>query len=403
MKVWRKRIGMIAALALLLCMFAAVAEPTMKETVKGGKVVRREWTDESGALTPGPEGYAYMTRSISGTTVTEKFYDAEGNPVMVTGGYYGQMLTYGNRHRLEEVVYLDQDGRKAECAQGYARLRIVYTSKGMVTSAGYYDRNNDLVMVPGLGYAAVRSEYRGSAATKTTYLDDQKRPVDIPQGYAVRIQTVNKSNRITSIRFEHADGSPAVCAEGWASCKRELDKKNREVSIKYYDLAGQLIIQDGGYAYEEREWDGDDSCTLSRYDASGNRITLAGGAEKIRQDYSKDGQIIRETCLNATGKANPDDEGVAVRTYLYDGEGHLVQTRFADASGRATMSRGGYAGYSETLDADGFRTVRTYVDTEGKAVNTAEGYSEIRYVYDASRQITAREYYDVNGTLIKKD
>ena len=400
---WKKRVGLMALVAVLCCGIAAGAEVTMKETVKGGKVVRREWVDDTGALAAGPEGYAYMTRSISGTTVTEKFFDAEGNPAIAPGGYYGQMLTCGNRHRLEEVVYLDEDGKKAECTEGYARLRIVYTSKGKVTAASYYDRNNDLVLVPGLGYASVRSEYRGSTVTKTTWMDADKNPVDTPQGYAALIQTVNKSHKVTSIRFEHADGSAAVCPEGWARCERELDAKGREVSAKYYDLSGQLMVLSGGYAYEERAWDGDDSCTVTRFDAGGNRIERAGGAAKVRQDFNEEGQLIRETCLDASGKVMADDEGIAVRTYLWDGEGHLVQVRFADASGRAAESRGGYAGYSETLDEDGFRSVRTYLNTEGKADNTAEGYSEIRYIYDGMRKLTAREYYDVNGTLVKTE
>ena len=52
--------------------------------------------------------------------------------------------------------------------------------------------------------------------------------MDTPLGYAVMVQSVNKSNKVTGIRFEHADGSPAACQEGWAVLSRELDKKNRE-------------------------------------------------------------------------------------------------------------------------------------------------------------------------------
>lgn len=394
---------MILALVLLACTAGAWAEPEMKETVKGGKVVRREWRDDSGALTTGPEGYAYMTRGISGTTVTEKFYDAEGNPVMMAGGYYGQMLTYGNRHRLEEVIYLDKSGNRAECSAGYARLKIVYTSKGLVTSASYYDRANDPVTVPSLGYASVRSEYRGSTVTKTTWMDENKHPVDTPLGYAVKIQTVNKSNRITGISFEHADGSAALCPEGWASCKRELDQKGREVSVKYFDLSGQLFSPDGEYAYEERKWDGDRNCTVSRYDAAGSAVAMPGGAAKLRQEFNKAGQVIRETCLNAQGRTMEDSEGIAVRNYTYDENGRLLKVLFADALGRAAVSRGGFAGYSETLDGEGFRNARTFLDTAGKPTDTAEGYSEIRYIYDQSRKITAREYYNTNGALVKTE
>ena len=59
----------LTACFLLLCC-AAGAEATLKETTRGGKVVRLEWQDENGAMTTGPEGYAYATRNYSGTTIT---------------------------------------------------------------------------------------------------------------------------------------------------------------------------------------------------------------------------------------------------------------------------------------------------------------------------------------------
>ena len=75
----------LTACFLLLCC-AAGAEATLKETTRGGKVVRLEWQDENGAMTTGPEGYAYATRNYSGTTITEKYYTAAGQPAAATGG-----------------------------------------------------------------------------------------------------------------------------------------------------------------------------------------------------------------------------------------------------------------------------------------------------------------------------
>ena len=103
--------GCLAGLTILCLAFGACAAPEMKETTKNGKIVRREWTDESGSLVNGPDGYAYSTLSYSDTTMTEKYFDAAGQPAETTGGYYGRSLTYGNRHRLEEVVYLGSHTR----------------------------------------------------------------------------------------------------------------------------------------------------------------------------------------------------------------------------------------------------------------------------------------------------
>ena len=399
----RKMAALLMWLLIVLAGLQAGAEATRKETTKGGKVVRVEWLDEGGALTEGPEGYAYATRSYSGTTVTEKYYDAAGNPKEAIGGYFGQMLTYGNKHRLEEIVYLNAKGQKAECTAGYARVTMLYNSSGKIRLTNYFDQANDLVMVPDLGYAALRNEYRGTALTRTTYLDEKKNPVDTPLGYAVLIQSVNKSNKVTGIRFEHADGSAAVCLEGWASCKRELDKKNREVSVKYYDLSGTLISMGGDYAYEEKSWSSDQVCVAVRYDVQGQRIPLWEGCVQVKREYNKDGQLIRETCLDAAGQSCEDAEGVTGRAYAYDTEGRLFQVLYLNDQGEGTLNVHGIAGYTETLDADGFLLERDYLGIDGKKANGNEGYCEIRYLYDEARQVIRKEYYDLNGTLIQAE
>ena len=213
--------GLLAFGLIMGCASMGLAE--WKEETKGGKLSRRIWVDSEGNLSESPEGYSIVTFSYSGTSVTEKYFDAEGTPVQLAGGYYSRVLTYGNRHRLEELVYLDDQGNRVNCTAGYARMRVGYTMAGGVTLASYYDASGDLKRVPQLGYAQVKNDYRGTTLTRTTYLDENKNPVDTPLGYAVRVQSVNKSNKITGVRFEHADGSAASCAEGRAVMREYVD------------------------------------------------------------------------------------------------------------------------------------------------------------------------------------
>ena len=323
--------GLLASLMLLGMISSAGAE--WQEEIKFRKVVRRTWVDETGKTAVAPEGYAFVTLSYSGNTVTEKYYDAAGEPVQVQGGYYSRALTYGNKHRLEETVYLDRNGDRVDCAEGYARVKVSYMSGGGVTSASYYDHNNNLVMVPALGYAQVKNDYRGNTLTKTTYLDENRNPVDVPAGYAVMIQSVNKSNKVTGIRFEHADGSPAACQEGWASLTRELDRKNREISVKYYDLSGALTDPGLGYAMQTRTWESDTVCVIRRFDAQEQQIPMGNGYAALRQETNKKGLVIKETFLGEDGSPKENAEGIASRVYDYDGNGQLTETRYYTAGG----------------------------------------------------------------------
>ena len=403
MKKYRKiKIGVVLCTVLILFSCSAFADTYMKETEKNGKVVRIEWQDVTGVPVPGPAGWAYATRSYSGTTVTEKYYNTDGSPAMNVGGYYGRSLTYGNRHRLEEAVYLDAEGKKTDSTSGFARMKVAYNSSGGVTAAGYYNAAGNSVIVTSLGYSAVRSEYRGKTMTSTVWLNEQKKPVDTPLGYASVIQNVNKSNKVTGIRFEHADGSAASCPEGWSVCERELDKKGREISTRYYDLSGTMIPLYNGYAYEVRSWSGDQACTVIRYDENGKQVTADGYAMK-KMEFDQEERLIRESCLDEIGKPIEDIRGIAVREYTYDGNGRLHQVRFKDADGLPSHSAAGYAGYNETLDTDGFPVSRIFIGTDGNPVNTSEGYSEIRTLYDESHRISGMEYYDVNGLLIRAE
>ncbi|MBP3720092.1 MAG: hypothetical protein J6J41_02045 [Clostridia bacterium] len=402
-----KKIGRKAGAALLAAALlfgtAGVGAAEWEEETKNGKTSRRIWTDANGEIALSPEGYAIVTLSYSGTSVTEKYYDADGNPAQAAGGYYGRILTYGNKHRLEEIVYLDANWEKAACAEGYARVRISYTSAGGVTQAGYYDEANHLMIVPSLGYAQVKNDYRGTTLTKTTYLDAEKQPVDTPLGYAVMNQNVNRSNRVTGISFEHADGSPAVGPEGWAVMERELDKKNRETSRKYYDLSGAMTDRGLGYAYETKKWESDRVCVISRYSLENQQVPMGAGYVSLRRETNRDGQVIRETFLDETGAVQENTEGVASRKYTYDDGDRMVRVTFEGAHGDITEGSGGYAGYQETLNADGFVESRVYLGKGGKPVNTSGGYSEIRYAYDDFGRVSRTEYYDTNGNLLRQE
>ena len=402
MKMKRRILAGLLAGAMA-CGMAGAGLAEWKEETRGGKVSERTWVDENGLMAVSPEGYTTVTYSYSGTTVTELYYDAEGEPAPSAGGFYGRQLTYGNKHRLEEVVYLDGEGHRMACAEGYARVKIIYTAAGGVTQASYYDEDNALVTVPSLGYAQLKNDYRGTTLTKTTYLDERKEPVDTPMGYAVMIQSVNKSNRVTGIRFEHADGSPAVGPEGWASMKRELDKKHREISVKYYDLSGKMTDRGLGYAYEQKTWESPTAFVISRFDLQDRQIPLGDGYVLLRREMNKDGQVIRETFLDEKGNPTENAEGVQAREFEYDDQGRLAQVRFENARGEATENRSGAAGYRETLDGDGFVTSRVYLGKGGSPVNISAGYSEVRYLYDAERQVSRTEYYDVNGSLVKTE
>ena len=364
-----RRMAAVAAVLWLSTILwtAGAGAMTMEETVKGGKVARRAWM-EQGEMVNGPEGYAYITYAYNDTTVTEKYYTADGMPFRMPGGYHSRALTYGNRHRLAEITYLDETGNRTENAAGYARVRIGYTAKGQITNVNYYNADNQPVLVPSVGYASLKNDYRGTTLTQTSYLDEEKRSVNMPEGYATMIQRVNKNNQIVEIRFEDAGENAASCTAGWSDCKRKLDAKGRIVSASFLDAQG---------------------------------MPVNGEAVALRREMDREGRIVRETCMDGNGQPAMNRYQVCTTAYAYDDLGRISRVSLQDERGNPAAGSEGWAEYRDSLNENGLLLERVYAGEDGNALNTRMGYSLIRYTYDTAGRVEHIEYLDVNGNPVQ--
>ncbi len=312
------------AALLILCMcvalLGAAAEPKAVDEKKGGKVVRRTWVDESNMSVAGPEGYAAVTFEYSGKTVTERYEDAEGNPFETAGGYSGRSVTRDAKKRITEIRYLDAEGQLTMNAWKYARLAMSYTSFGSLRRLSYYGTDKKRTVVPALGYAAIECDYRGTTLTGRTYLNAAGKPVDTQMGYATMIQKVNKKNQVTGVSYQHADGSPALCPDGWSSCEITRDDKGRETARRYYGTDGRMTDRGTGYAREEIRYPSENEKQITRYDTEGNAVVTDGGYVTLVQTI-RDGKVIRERFLDASGQRVTNREGAGEVTYEYGADG----------------------------------------------------------------------------------
>ena len=399
LKIWK----WTAVCALLFCLLwqpAARADLTRQETEKYGKVVEAVWVDETGAVCAGPEGYARVTYSYDGTETTERYYDAEGEPCQVAGGAFGLTVTRDGKRRVVGIVYLDEDGRKALNALGYARVKIDYTSFDEVKNLTFYGEGKGPVVVPSLGYASVKTEFRGKTMTRRTWMDDRGNPVDTPQGYAVLVQRINKKNQVLGVSFEHADGTPATCADGWSSSTRELDEEGREVCVKYYAADGSLTDRGAGYAWAQTEYVGRNERHITRYDLSGEKTEAPGGYTTLCQTWQED-RVVLETFLNAEGQRILNRDGGGAVRYDYDAAGRVVQVNYEDLGGSPCPCQAGYCGFRDTLDEAGRVVSRQYLGADGLPTNLPEGYSEVRTSYDAAGTVLSTRYFDENGIQVQ--
>ena len=398
-----RRMILVMSIALsLLLVSGGLAEVRQVSAETNGRVTQTDWKDDAGNLCAGPEGYATVRYSYKKDVTTETYFDAEGNPFRVAGGYYGRALTRDGKNRIIQEEFLDENGQRTLNLKGYAMVSTVYYGFGDVRSVTYYGLNKKPVTVPSLGYASVYAEYSNKTMTSRTFRDPKGNPVDGADGYAVVKQKVNKKFQVIRIRYEHADGTPAVGPDGWYRCVKDRDDNGRIISIKYYDTNEQLTDRGTWYAWEEREYPSENTVKVTRYNLNGDKAAdKAGVVTTIRE--MKDDRILKESFLNAGGEAAANGISVYAVLYTYDHEGRIESVSYEDADGNPMLCSGGYAGYRDTRDEDGITVSRVFLGTDGLPTEIAGGYSEIRYIYDETKTLQTTRCYDANGTLVQTD
>ena len=106
---------LLAALMLLACAPFALADGDSAgqaaDTLHALGLFRGRAEDENGNPAAGPGGYAEVRYTYGSSTVTEYYYDAEGNPCEAAGGYYGRTVTKDGKGQVKSIEYLGEDGK----------------------------------------------------------------------------------------------------------------------------------------------------------------------------------------------------------------------------------------------------------------------------------------------------
>ena len=391
-----------AALLILISGTGSRAEVTAEKQEYRGRVTEITWKDENGTVTAGPNGYASVRYEYEYQKVTEKYYDAEGFPYAVEGGYYGKSVTRDSRDMLSLVDYLGIDGKLTMTEMGYARISYQFFTFGAERTVVFHGANGRAVMVPSLGYSQVENQYSGKTLTARIYMDERGNKVDLPAGYAVMKQRLNKGGRVIKISYEHADGTPAAGPDGWSWSTIERDADQRITKIEYFDTNGNQTVQEG-CAREEYQYSKDGLVTMTRFDLQGNRIFFGGTAVSVQRKMKND-QILEETYLNEAGEPASLPAGYATAVYTYNAAGQLELTQYKDAAGQKVRCSQGYSAVRQIWDVEGRLIQKSYLDENGQAVNhNSTGVSEERYEYDEEGRMTGVGTYDAAGKPVVGD
>ena len=397
----RRKTGLLLrmmALLLMLCLWtaAAGAEPVERVETNRNRVSAREWVDENGKLTVGPEGWArveYTYKNNSPKPTTERYFDAEGKPFVTAEGYARVVRSFGRDGVVTEEAFFDAKNEPCVAAVGYASAKFGYTSAGDIRSEYYYGAKGEKIIVPSLGYACATRDYKGRNLLRETLMDQDKKPIDSAAGYAVMENTLNKKYHILETRYLHADKSPAAGPEGWHHAVYQNDKDGVHLSVSLFAENDTPWVDAEGISEYAFTYDKKGREVTRQLLKNGQPVTGRHGWSKCEYEYDAQGRMICTRYLNADGQPVSLGAGYAYTRTVYSEDGLTgIRTRYDTAN--QPVDLGGYVSLGCEYSESG-RIIRTFfLDADGKATANANGVFATGYEYDGKGRIVGTAFFD---------
>ena len=111
-----------------------------ERTNKNGRFIKDAYYGADGQLCAGAKGYAYVEMEYANNETKptrEAYFDVNGNPYKMSGGYCSLTRKYAKKGRIAEEGYYDAEGKPCLCKDGYHMVRTTYRKDGQVTQKFY--------------------------------------------------------------------------------------------------------------------------------------------------------------------------------------------------------------------------------------------------------------------------
>ena len=392
-----------------------------------GRKTEEFFVDGRGKLIDSEKGYAKMTHTYDEDTGLEtetRYYNAEGDPVMVTGaarieyeydsagnktvtrkydaadqllvdddGVAYTQIEYDAFKRPSRETFIGEDGSPlfAE-SKGYATLTKEYDYAGNIVLQKYYDTYDNPVVIPA-GYAGLHTDYdTNKKPVREEYLNtggSLARPSDVKKGYsAITYQRDEKGNVLLESYFdqndnpiESASGYAAV-RKGYAAVRKTYNDQNKPVKTEYLGTDGERTAITNGTSAVINEYDANGNMIRESYeDEEGNQHAIQSENNKdpqkyysyveIRKTYDEQNKLIEEAYFDADGDPAKCASQFSIKRNEYDELGRQTLTAWFTTNDEPYVNDKGYASMATTYAADGSKT-DTYYDANGNEVTVEQ-------------------------------
>lgn len=317
--------------------------------------------------------------SVNGTAGTDYVCDERGNvlvnkPIGTDGNLAANYLEahykYDNFDNCTEVTFWDKSNQPSENQNGVHKVTSRFNSMNLEIEARYYDKSGELTLASDVGYAIFKNEYddRGYRVKAFCYGTDEK-PIKSKEGWASSTYEYDTFGNVIKQCFFDVDGKPSKVKDMVPVGICKYDKNNNRIYLAAQDGTGNFIINpQTGWAISKTEYD----------------------------DKS---QILSEAYYNAKDEPMNVKMGYHKITYGYDAKGNIVEKKYFAADLKPAYVNGIHKEVSSYNDKN-LHVEDAYYRADDRPVNCDAGYHKCVIEYDENNTPVCAKYYNTEGTLV---
>lgn len=252
-----------------------------KKTIDGD-TERIDYVNENGIITDAiDKHYATIIRIKDGLSITEEYYDSNGNPAKQSAGYYAVLHEYNDLNQEDKTTYLGIDKQPVMTSMGYSAVLHSYNDNNDVVDT-YLDKENNPVKSKRNGYGSCKKYDNNHRCYLIIHLDEHGNPMTAGNGYAMARREFYESGiskgMVDKEFYYDENEEPISLSLGEYGIHKEYDEYGRNNLITYLDRNGNITASKKGYATVKKTFYDDDSVkTEMYYDQHGNPFKMPDG------------------------------------------------------------------------------------------------------------------------------
>ena len=336
-----------------------------------------------------------------GNVIHEEYLDAEGNPMMQEGGYYGVDNEYDDQDRLVHRMFLDENGNPVMRSDGYCQYYVDYgVGNSFIVTSCFDIEGNPTLIKSGYHKVYIENDDKGRNIREILYGVGGE-PVLLSDNYAGVIREYDDKDNVVSLLYLGIDLEPIITTSGYAQVKRCFDDEKRIIREEYYDEKGYKTTLSGGQFALAREYD-DHGCIAVEcyFGLSNERILLNNRYHKLVRNYNDKKQNIHEEYYDIDGNPVIIGSGYAGIDRQYDDKGNVIKYIYLGTDFMPVILNSGYSILHRLYNERRQYIRDEYYDMKDKPIEISGGHHAVEYGYDENGNINSYTYFNIKGEPI---